>query len=35
MKASEIIRIAIIAVLAMLFVRMAAKKVPALKPLAG
>lgn len=35
MKASEIIRIAIIAVLAMLVVRMAAKKVPALKPLAG
>ena len=35
MKASEILRIAIIAVLAMLVVRLASKKVPALKPLAG
>ena len=35
MKASEIVRIGIIAVLAMLVVRLAAAKVPALKPLAG
>ena len=34
-KTSEIARIAIIAVLAMLAVRVAAKKIPALKPLAG
>ena len=34
-KASEILRIAIIAVLALFVVRLAAKKVPALKPFAG